>query len=71
MKFTPKYAVIYKHERHVAGVEFDIDPKDADEMSLHGDVKRDKAQETAQEEAQEHDEAPTPARHVGRPRKQA
>lgn len=62
MKFIPKYAVMYQHERHVAGVEFDIDPKDADEMARHGVVKQNSVQE------QEPTVQP-PAKAAGRPRK--
>ena len=49
MKFTPtKYAVMYHGERHPVGVTFDIDPGDAEEMSVHGTVERDnfKAEQT-------------------------
>lgn len=59
MKFIPKYAVMYQHERHVAGVEFDIDPKDADEMAQHGVVIQEPVQEL---------EVHTP-KAAGRPRK--
>lgn len=39
MKFTPKYTVSYHGAFHEADKPFEIDAKDADEMSAHGIVE--------------------------------
>lgn len=38
MEFVPKYTVSYHGEWCEAGVPFDIDPADAEEMKEHGEV---------------------------------
>lgn len=38
MEFTPNYKVSYRGEFHDAGIPFDIDEKDVEEMSAHGMV---------------------------------
>lgn len=38
MKFVPNYTVSYHGEFHKAGIPFDIEDKDAEEMSAHGVV---------------------------------
>lgn len=40
MKFTPKYGVMYKGKFHTGNVAFEIDPKDANEMTKHGTVEQ-------------------------------
>lgn len=39
MKFTSRYTVSYHGSFHEAGKPFEIDAKDADEMSAHGIVE--------------------------------
>lgn len=59
MKFTPtKYAVMYHCERHPVGVSFEIDKKDAEEMSKHGTVELETTPDVVE-----------PRRSVGRPKK--
>lgn len=66
MKFTPDYAVMYKGVRHTAGKRFEIDPKDADEMSKHGTVENHKTPAEHIEDAT--NEMPL-GRRTGRPKK--
>lgn len=39
MRFTPHYMVSYHGEYYPAGITFDIDTADAEEMSKHGVIK--------------------------------
>lgn len=59
MRFVPDYCVSYRGAFHYAGCAFEIDPKDAEEMSRHGTVM----QEVRPVEPEE----PEPRR--GRPKK--
>lgn len=43
MIFVPKYTVSYKGILRATGKPFEIDEKDEEEMSKHGDVVADKA----------------------------
>ena len=71
MRFVPYYTVSYHGKFYRAGTEFDIDMKDADFMSKHGDVigekpfEEDKTSQTANALI----EPENPVRKAGRPRK--
>lgn len=71
----PEYNVIYHGEVHPAGIEFQIDPLDADEMALHGTIEEkpdafdEKANAVEGKENDFEEKALDTRRRPGRPRK--
>lgn len=55
MKVIPDYRVCYKGEFYEAHDEFDIDPKDADEMSEHGEIVDDNNADEREEQHTKYD----------------
>ena len=72
MWFTPHYTVSYKGRFYRSGVEFEIDDRDADLMSMHGRIKSKTPSEvaTAPQAVSAPAEAEKAVRKGGRPRKQ-
>lgn len=77
MRFTPGCNVVYHGATHRAGIPFEIDPADADELRLLGSIqKEDRSAESgdrAPEKAEpaEEDGGEKKAAPKGRPKKQA
>lgn len=72
MRCVPYYTVSYKGKFYRSGVEFEIDDKDADLMSMHGRIHREIPSEVAiaPQAVSASAAAEKPVRKGGRPRKQ-